>query len=494
MPLTRSHSHATAEWTSERTRREVDHPVIDADGHVLEVMSAVEPYLREALGPKGFDRYREQSSPHRTIMVGGGDTQRSLRTRSPQSAWWGTPARNTRDLATAALPQLMYDRLDEFGIDYAVLYGTKALGTAGMKDGDLRRGLCRGFNDYYAETWGPFSDRLAPAGIIPIHTPEEAIAELEHCKEIGLKVIALPEGVMREIPEPEHEHPSPFLMPGQTHWFDTFGLDSAYDYDPVWQKCEELGFAATCHGGVGCIPPYRFTSPTNYSYNHIGSFMDSMHRLVKSLFLGGVTRRFPNLSFGVLECGVGWASILLADLVEHWEKRSLEGLAELDPAAIDWSLLTDYARKYGGARFANASDEELRNTLETLPAVGRVPENLDDWRFLEVESEQELVSLFADHFYFGCESDDRTLAFAFSKANPARARLRPIFSSDLSHWDVTDMAGVVTEAHGLVRKELLSPEDFRDFVCRNPARMFTAQNPGFFDGTVLESRARELTQ
>ena len=483
-----------SDWTSEKIRSELGHPVIDADGHILEVMSAARPFLREALGPKLFQRYTDESSPHRSIMLGGGGTEQSLRSRSPQSAWWGTPARNTQDLATAALPRLMYERLGEFGIDYSVLYGTKAFGCASPTDGELRRGLCRGFNDYYAYTYAPFADRMTVAGIIPMHTPEEAIRELEYCKAIGLKAIGLPEGVMREIPAPEREQPSPFLMPGQTHWFDTFGLDSAHDYDPVWAKCEELGFAAICHGGLGCLSPYRFTSLTNYSYNHIGAFMDAMHRLVKSLFMGGVTRRFPNLPFAVLECGVGWASILLADLVEHWEKRNLEGLQHLDPASIDWAALEKQAREYGGSLFAGASDEGVRRSLEELPGVGRVPENLDDWRFLEVSKESELVSLFADHFYFGCEADDRTLAFAFSKANPSGARLRPVFSSDLSHWDVTDMASVVAEAHALVREGVLTPEDFRDFVCRNPARLLMSQNPGFFDGTALESQAAQLAQ
>jgi hypothetical protein len=222
--------------------------------------------------------------------------------------------------------------------------------------------------------------------------------------------------------------------------------------------------------------------------------MDSMHRLVKSLFMGGVTRRFPNLSFAVLECGVGWASILLADLVEHWEKRNLEGLAALDPASIDWSLLEAQARQYGGPLFANLSDAELRRSLEGLPAVGREPENHDDWRLLDISSEKELTSLFADHFYFGCEADDRTVAFAFSNANPAGARLRPVFSSDISHWDVSDMAQVVAEAHGLVEGGVINSNDFRDFVCRNPARLLTAQNPGFFDGTILESQVAHLLE
>ena len=67
------------------------------------------------------------------------------------------------------------------------------------------------------------------------------------------------------------------------------------------------------------------------------------------------------------------------------------------------------------------------------------------------------------------------------------ARLQPVFSSDISHWDVEEMNGVVDEAHGLVRKGLLTDEDFRDFVFRNPANLLAGTNPEFFAGTVVES-------
>ena len=82
------------------------------------------------------------------------DNDRRLATRTPQSAWWGTPARNVRDLATAAAPALMYERMDELGLDYAVLYPTKGFGIAGIADDELRDGVCRGFNEFYAGTYG----------------------------------------------------------------------------------------------------------------------------------------------------------------------------------------------------------------------------------------------------------------------------------------------------------------------------------------------------
>ena len=45
------------------------------------------------------------------------------------------------------------------------------------------------------------------------------------------------------------------------------------------------------------------------SANHIGSFRDKMYQLCKSLYFGGVTRRFPTLNLAFLECGVAWACI-----------------------------------------------------------------------------------------------------------------------------------------------------------------------------------------
>ena len=64
-------------------------------------------------------------------------------------------------------------------------------------------------------------------------------------------------------------------------------------------------------------------SISNYMYNHIGSFGASMEALCKSLFLGGVTRRFPQPSASACwKVASAWACSLFADLVSHWEKRN----------------------------------------------------------------------------------------------------------------------------------------------------------------------------
>ena len=114
----------------------------------------------------------------------------------------------------------------------------------------------------------------------------------------------------------------------------------------------------------------------------------------------------------------------------------------------------------------------------------------DDWAAAGIACEQDIVDRFVPQFYFGCEADDPTTAFAFARGNPCGARLRPVFSSDIGHWDVTDMADVVIDAQRMVRDGVLTEQDFREFVFANPVSLLTGASPGFFDGTALHDAAR----
>ena len=72
-------------------------------------------------------------------------------------------------------------------------------------------------------------------------------------------------------------------------WYDVLGLDSEYDYDPVWKKCVELGTAPTFHSASS--NQGRRLSPTNFTYNHIGHFAAAGHATAEAIFLGGRCQR-----------------------------------------------------------------------------------------------------------------------------------------------------------------------------------------------------------
>jgi predicted TIM-barrel fold metal-dependent hydrolase len=461
-------------------RNQLDHPVIDADGHLVEHLPAVLPHLREHLPARLFDRYVSGEFAGLLSVPAGTNAERAP-SRAPQAGWWGLPTRNTLDRATSMIPALLHDRMDDLGLDVSVLYPTAGFGIAGLADEELRRGLCAGWNAYLAEEVGPWRDRLRVAGVIPMHEPAEAIEEIEHCHRLGIDVVGLPHGVIRPIAEPRRE-PTACMWPGNVYWLDTYGLDSAHDYDPVWERCRQLGLPVTFHGGLA-LDTRHSQSVSSFVWNHLGLHASMMAPLAKSLVLGGVTARFPDQPFAFLEAGVGWAASMVADLVEHWERRSPGGLVSTDPAELDVHLLAELFVRFG---LDPTGLDRLRR------AGGPPPEERDEWRQAQVSSGRDIARRLAGNCYFGCEADDRTVAFAFSPALPFGIRLKAVLSSDLGHWDTEDIGAVVGHAWGHVREGLISPEDFKTFVFTNPARLYCSANPRFFDGTPVAGHVDAL--
>ena len=191
-------------------------------------------------------------------------TERSA-TRTPRGPWWSAPAKQTIDLATALFPALLYERLDETGIDFGVGYPSLGLFFLHAEDDRFRRGACRALNRCNAETFAPLGDRLTPVAAIPMHTPEEAVAELEYAVQVlGFKAVLCAAYVQRPSDALAANDPQ---VTRYALWLDQFGIDSAYDYDPVWAKAEELGVSIAFHSGF--IGMTRYRSPISYAANHL---------------------------------------------------------------------------------------------------------------------------------------------------------------------------------------------------------------------------------
>jgi predicted TIM-barrel fold metal-dependent hydrolase len=463
--------------TVAKLREQLGHPVVDSDGHLVEVRPVAMEYIARAGGSDIARRFTEEQRA--TFLsrdwYGLSDDERRARwTHRPP--FWGEPLRNRGlDLATASFPDLLDARLDQLGIDFTVLFPTIGINPLGYLDEDVRRACCRGLNDYYADHWMGHADRMTPAAAVPMTTPAEAIDELEHVVGRGFKVVMLPSYVKR-----------PLRAGG---WrADTFGIDSEHDYDPVWAKCRELGLVPAFHGpGEGSTFHDSISNPV---YNHVGHFASAATAVCKSLFLGGVSHRFPELRFLFLEGGVGWARSLLADLTGHWEKRSLDGLArDSDPRLADVDLFLELYERYGGTLRRDTTREELARRWEVHPE-----DPSDSFARLPVTSTDELQRLFVERFFFGCEGDDPVTASAFDVIrNPGGLRLQAVFGSDIGHWDVPLMEAVLEEVCEPLQEGLVDADDLRDFVFTNPVRLWTATNPAFFAGTVVEAAAAAVS-
>jgi len=478
-------THAHLDARSLRSR--LNHPVIDADGHWIEYS----PVMREEFKRIGGAAAEEalalslQRVPNALKM----SVAERQRRRVGQEAFWGSPSVNVTDRATAMLPRLLYERLEELGIDFCVVYPTAGLSFHRMEDTRLRRAICRAYNVFTAEQFKGLSDRVIPAAIIPMYTPEEAIEELEFAtQQLGYKVAMVGGMMRRRVRALEEENPQASQA---VNWYDVIGLDSEHDYDPVWRKCQELRVAPSFHNGARSI--LLRNSPSNFCYNHIGHFASAGHAVAKALFFGGVTRRFPDLNFAFLEGGVGWACMLYADLIGHWDKRNREALEHTNPGKLDVGRLLQFAEKYGNQAVIDAvrRREGLEGDSNSTLTGGL--EDMDDYFRCRIGKKEDIKDLFIPRFYFGCEADDPVNAWAFKReANPMGARLNALFSSDIGHFDVPDMAAVVPEAYELVEHGLIDDNDFRDFMFSNAVRFWGEVNPDFFKGTAVEKQAAEV--
>jgi predicted TIM-barrel fold metal-dependent hydrolase len=449
-------------------RRRLGRPVVDADGHLVEFMPMVLDCLRELAGAAVADRFVEF---RRSPFTSSGFL--------PTRVFFGNPL--GLDRMTVILPELLYRRLEEIGLDFALLYPTSGLSVLSIPDDELRQAATRALNTYYSRVFAEHRDRLEPVAVIPTFSPAEAVAELDHAVgTLGLKAVVLSGVVPRTV--------RPDGMP--VTWVDTLGHGSLHDYTPLWRRCVELGVAPAFHG-IGYGWGTR-VSATNYVHNHLGNFAAAQEGACRSLLMGGILGRHPGLRLAFLEGGVTWAAQLYADLLGHHHKRNKDAVQQFDPARFDPD---EAARLF--ERFATGSLWNYRNEIEEGARPFSDPRvavhGSDDFAESGITGSDDIVRIFTEQLAFGCEADDPMNAVAFDRSRlPHHIRLNAMFASDIGHWDVADVRDVLPEAWSLVENGYLTVEDFADFTCGNVVRHLTDMNPRFFEDTAVADAVRPL--
>ncbi|MSQ26191.1 MAG: amidohydrolase [Dehalococcoidia bacterium] len=486
---------------SAKIRAKLKHPVVDADGHLIEITPVILDYIKQEAGAKtaqaieGKMQAARNGHTHQGYQGHAVSVEANRQSWRAMAHWWSQPV-NADDRAAVSLPKLLAQRLDDLGVDFTVLYpshqhvvpGLSAtVGGMGAIDKDIARAVYRGYNRYVADITREYSDRMTPVAKVRMGTPQDAAADLTHAvQELGLKAAAMyTVNITRPIAKTARENPEAARYAQRA---ELFGMDTEYNYDTLWQACMDLKVAVTFHEGLG-ITPSSSPSPSNYVFNHVGMLSRTHHALAKALFLGGATHRFPELNFAFLEAGVGWAVSLYADLHGHWEKRNGEAIRSLNPARLDVERLMGLVAQYADPK-TKAKMPEIRETFERKPPR---PRNLDDFHACGVKTPEDFRARFADNFYFGCEADDPVTAAAFrSDVNPMGATLKTVLGSDIAHWDVKEMNEVLEEAWEMVERESITEGQFKEFVFENPVRLHGRLNRDFFKGTRVEAEAKRL--
>ena len=315
-------------------------------------------------------------------------------------------------------------------------------------------------------------DRMTVGALVPMTRPEDGG---RRARVRGARARLQDRGVRRARP-PADRRPG-----GIAYRLDTFGVDSAYDYDPLWAKCVELGVAPVFHSS---LQSHRVTrSATSYVYNHIGGLAANHESLCKSLFLSGVTHRFPDAArSGSSKAAWRGRAALFSDLVGHWEKRN----ARRRSAALD----PDRARRRRArwrcstATATSACARARRRSARTSPRPAARPEQLDEFAAAGLRVGRRPPRPVRAELLLRLRGRRPARRVGVRRARQSRRARGCARSSarDISHWDVPDMTEPVEEAYELVEDGMIGERRVRGAACSEPGAAARRDESGVLRG------------
>jgi predicted TIM-barrel fold metal-dependent hydrolase len=212
------------------------------------------------------------------------------------------------------------------GVDAEVIFPNKGLTMWATPDPVFSLAMCRAWNDWAWETFGPYNDRLSPmAGLAPGDL-EGTIAEVRRVAKLGFRGLTLPCKPVWGGHEAEHVN---YNLP---------------HFDPLWEVVTEHDLPITFHVSTGRDPRAARGNGgaiINYAVHSLAPTMEPVANLCAS----GVLDRFPKLRFATIEAGIGWVPWALAAMDEAYRKHHMWVRPKLR------QLPSEYFRQHGFASF-----------------------------------------------------------------------------------------------------------------------------------------------
>ena len=181
--------------------------------------------------------------------------------------WWPVPTENTLDRGTTVLPGYLYERLDEIGLDFTIVYPGRACRSSRCRACATTslRARRRARSTSTTPRCSPgYGDRMIPTGGDPDaharRSDRGAASSSDRARAQGVRVRgrrAAPGAAVRARAS------RPRAL--RCFYQDCFGIDSPYDYDPVWHEVHRprrradvpLGPDRLGHARVGHAPPVQ---------------------------------------------------------------------------------------------------------------------------------------------------------------------------------------------------------------------------------------------
>jgi predicted TIM-barrel fold metal-dependent hydrolase len=212
------------------------------------------------------------------------------------------------------------------GCDGEILFPNVGLAMWATKDPAFSHVMCRAWNDWAWENYGPHNERLTPMACVAPASLDDALAEIQRCASLGFKGLCLP-------CKPVFGQP------------DVDDLNyNLKEFEPLWDCIEEVDLPVTFHVSTGRDPRTARSQGgaiINYTIHSLAPTMEPLVNLCAS----GVAERHPNLRFGAIEAGIGWVPWMLEAMDEAYRKHHMWVRPKLD------GLPSDYFRRQGFASF-----------------------------------------------------------------------------------------------------------------------------------------------
>ena len=258
-----------------------DYRIIDADGHVMELDEQLRDYIGSPY--KDLEWHRSYSFWPSLNMDG------YLRALRKSGGWAGG--------GTGPNAQHWLEFLNKNNIELTVLYPTQGLTHGAIQDRDWAVTLARAYNDWLHDRFMSVSERLVGVALLPVQDIGEAVKELRRCvTELGMVGGVLPS----------------VTVAGR--------LFSGSEFYPLWEEAQRLDVPISPHGGLS-FPNLGLDLVSNFTVAHCLEHPFAQIRQLVSMIFEGVFELFPNLRFGVLECGIGWVPYMMDRMDEELERK-----------------------------------------------------------------------------------------------------------------------------------------------------------------------------
>jgi predicted TIM-barrel fold metal-dependent hydrolase len=294
------------------------HPVfkefaVSGDTHIIEPVDLFKTRLPAGLRDRAL---WEEEFTLDEPMVKGGHTQFKKLHTIGYDGWTVSKYRQFGGPTPDGDPEHILRDMDLDGVDASVMFPNLSLFVLFTDDHELSMAHARVYNDYIAERYLAYKNRMRPTAAIPLTHIPDAVAEIERAAHLGLGAILLPE------------------IPPLPYW--------SRDYEPVWQAAEAHGMPVFIHVATGGVKTKADSSVTAKTVKTLmtavnmgkGQLTDEMvanrtrgggqtgslsgERIIGDIVASGACERHPDLHFNLVEFNAGWLVSYMGYMDRSW--------------------------------------------------------------------------------------------------------------------------------------------------------------------------------